>query len=201
MTPPGPNAMAPKLILTGFMAAGKSAVGRAAAARLGCRLVDSDDELVARAGKPIAAIFAEHGEAWFRALEHEVIAALADEPAPCPRCGQAQPMVISTGGGALVDECNYAALKRTGVIVCLSARPEVIAARVRRSRHARPKLLEGGKPLEERIAELMEERRAAYARADFTVDTSDLSVAESAERVLEIFARHGRGAHRCAPSA
>ena len=58
---PGDNAR--KLILTGFMATGKSAVGRATAARLGWRLVDSDDEIVARAGKPIARIFAEHGEA------------------------------------------------------------------------------------------------------------------------------------------
>lgn len=198
--------MAPKLILTGFMATGKSAVGRAVAARLGWRLVDSDAELVARAGKPIPAIFAEHGEAQFRALEREVIAALADDPARCPQCGEPRPAVISTGGGALVDEGNYRALKRAGVIVCLSARPEVIAARVRRSPHKRPKLLEGGKPLETRIAELMEERRAAYARAAFTVDTSDLSVAQSAERVLEVFGRHGgsqhrRNAHRCAPSA
>jgi shikimate kinase len=197
--------MAPKLILTGFMATGKSAVGRAAAARLRWRLVDSDAELVARAGKPIPAIFAEHGEAQFRALEREVIAALADDPALCPQCGEPRPAVISTGGGALVDERNYLALKRAGVIICLSARPEVIAARVRRSPHKRPKLTEGGRPLEARIAELMEERRAAYARADFTVDTSDLSVAQSAERVLEIFGRHGRSAHRsahrCAPSA
>jgi hypothetical protein len=51
----------------------------------------------------------------------------------------------------------------------------------------------------------MGERRATYARADFTVDTSDLSVAQSAERVLEVFGRHGtsahRSAHRCAPFA
>jgi shikimate kinase len=87
------------------------------------------------------------------------------------------------------------------MIICLSARPEIIAARVRRSPHKRPKLMEGGKPLEARITELIEERRAAYARADFTVDTSDLSVAESAERVLEIFGRHGMSAHRCVPSA
>jgi len=193
--------MAPKLILTGFMATGKSAVGRAVAARLGWRLADSDAELVARAGKPIPAIFAEQGEAQFRALEREVIAALANDPARCPQCGEPRPAVISTGGGALVDERNYLALKRVGVIICLNARPEVIAARVRRSPHKRPKLLEGGKPLETRISELMEERRAAYARADFTVDTSDLSVAQSAERVLEVFGRHGRSGHRCAPSA
>jgi shikimate kinase len=182
------------------MASGKSAVGRAVAARLGWRLIDSDAELAARAGKPIPAIFADDGEAHFRALEREVIAALAGDPALCPQCGEPRPAVISTGGGALVDERNYLALKGAGVIVCLSARPEIIAARVRRSPHKRPKLLEGGKPLEERIAELMDERRAAYARADFTVDTSDLSVAESAERVLEIFGREGRSAHRCIAS-
>ena len=196
--------MAPKLILTGFMAAGKSAVGRMVAHRLGLRLMDSDVELVTRAGKPIAEIFAHEGEAHFRALEREVIADLAANPNRCPRCGAARPMVIATGGGALVDERNYSALKRAGVIVCLAARPDVIAARVRRSREARPKLLEGGKPLEARIAELMERRREAYARADFTVDTSDLTVAGAAERVLEIFAAHGgaaAGAHRCAVSA
>jgi len=202
LTPPGSKgAMAPKLILTGFMATGKSAVGRAVAARLGWPLRDSDAELVARAGKPIPAIFAEHGEAHFRALEREVIAALADEPARCPRCGEPRPAVISTGGGALVDERNYLALKGAGVIVCLSARPEVIAERVRRAPHKRPKLLEGGQPLEARINELLEERRVAYARADYTVDTSNLSVAESAERVLEIFSRHGGRRHRCTPSA
>ena len=197
MIPPGADIVAPKLILTGFMASGKSAVGRAVAARLGWRLRDSDAELVAREGKPIPAIFADHGEAHFRALEREVIATLAADPARCPQCDKLRPAVISTGGGALVDERNYVALKRAGIIVCLSARPEVIAARVRRAPHKRPKLLEGGKPLEERIAELMKERRAAYARADFTVDTSDLSVAESAERVLDVFGHHGRSAHRC----
>ncbi|HZO81448.1 MAG TPA: shikimate kinase [Candidatus Binataceae bacterium] len=195
--------MAPKLILTGFMAAGKSAVGRAVAARLGLRLRDSDAELVARAGRPIEEIFARDGEAHFRALEREVIAELAADAERCPRCGAARAAVISTGGGALVDERNHAALKRAGVIVCLTARPEVVAARVRRSRETRPKLLEGGKPLEQRIAELMEERRTAYARADFTVDTSDLTVAEAAERVIEIFTAHGgaaAGAHQCAAS-
>jgi shikimate kinase len=196
--------MAPKLILTGFMAAGKSAVGRVVAARLGLHLMDSDAELVARAGKPIAEIFARDGEPRFRALEREVIAGLAANPNRCPQCGAARPMVLATGGGALIDERNYTALKRAGVIVCLTARPGIIAARVRRSRETRPKLLEGDKPLEARIAELMEQRREAYARADFTVDTSDLTIAGVAERVLEIFAAHGgvgAGAHRCAASA
>src|ERR1700687_1054817 len=136
--------MAPKLILTGFMATGKSAVGRMVGARLGWRLVDSDTALAARAGKPIPAIFAEDGEARFRELEREVIAGLADNPDRCPQCGEPRPAVISTGGGALVDELNYAALKNAGVIICLVARTEIIAARVRRSRLVWAQVVQGG---------------------------------------------------------
>jgi len=168
-------AIKPKVVLTGFMASGKSAVGRALAARLGRRFVDSDHEIVARAGKPVAQIFAEDGEAAFRRLEREVIASLAAAP---------EPAVIATGGGALVDDANYAALSCVGTVVCLVARPEVIARRVSASSVARPKLTEGNLPLEERITQLMHERQAAYARAAITVDTSDLTVSAAADRVL-----------------
>ena len=98
-----------------------------------------------------------------------------------------------------MDEANYHALNRAGVIICLSARPEVIARRVERSRTRRPKLLEGGKPLRERIAELMEQRKEAYARAEAIVDTSDLSLERAADKVLTVFIEHG--ARRCATSA
>jgi shikimate kinase len=164
-----------KVVLTGFMATGKSAVGRALAARLGRRFVDTDHEIVVRAGKPVAQIFADDGEAAFRRLEREVIARLADAP---------EPAIIATGGGALVDDDNYAALSRTGTIVCLAARPEIIARRVAASNISRPKLAEGGLPLEQRIVELMESRKSAYARAAIVIDTSDLTIEAAAERVL-----------------
>ncbi len=176
------TAITPKVILTGFMATGKSAVGRTLAARLGRRFVDSDHEIVARAGKPIALIFAEDGEAAFRRLEREVIANLAQAP---------EPAVIATGGGALVDDANYEALSRAGTIVALAARPEVIARRVSASNVPRPKLAEGNLPLERKIVELMEARQGAYARAAITIDTSDLNVEAAAERVLR--ALEGRG--------
>jgi shikimate kinase len=184
--------MTPKLILTGFMATGKSAVGPLVARRLGWRFVDSDAAIVARAGRPIAAIFAEDGEPRFRALEHEVIAALAGDRRRCPQCKGPLPAVISTGGGALVDESNAAALRGAGVVICLSARPDVIAARVGRSPAKRPKLMEGGKPLGERIHELMAERATAYARAHVSVDTSDVSVERVVERVIDAFVAEAR---------
>jgi shikimate kinase len=164
-----------KVVLTGFMATGKSAVGRALAARLHCRFIDSDHEIVARAGKPIAAIFADDGEAAFRRLERQVIADLAAAP---------ESAVIATGGGAMVDDGNYAALAQAGTIVCLTARPEVIARRVSAGNVIRPKLIEGNLPLDARIVELMEARKDVYARASIIIDTSDLTVDAAAARVL-----------------
>jgi shikimate kinase len=184
--------MTPKLILTGFMATGKSAVGPLVAHRLSWRFMDSDAEIVRRAGKPIAEIFGERGEAHFRELERTVIAEMAESRARCAQCRQLRPAVIATGGGALVDDANARTLKRAGVVILLSARAEVIAARVERSRTVRPKLLEGGRPLAERIAELSAERAAAYARADATVDTSDLTPEGAAERVVDVYIEHAK---------
>ena len=191
--------MAPRLILTGFMGTGKSSVAPIVARRLSWTLIDSDNILVARAGKSIAAIFEDDGEAEFRRLEREVIATLSSELPHCAQSGNPRPAVIATGGGVLADEINYRALNRFGVIICLSARPEVIARRVEKSRTRRPMLLEGGKPLNERIAELLAQRRDAYARAEATVDTSELTVEQAAEKVIAAFIEHG--ARRCAPSA
>lgn len=191
--------MSPKLFLTGFMGSGKSAVGPIVAQRLGWRFIDSDSEIVHRAGGPIAELFTAHGEAHFRRLEREVIAELAGDPRRCPQCRGMRPAVIATGGGVLVDESNCAALKSAGVVVCLTARPEVLAQRVTRSRTRRPKLTEGGKPVLERIRELMAERASSYARADVTVDTSDLSPDQAADQVITEFAV--RGVSRCRPSA
>ncbi len=182
--------MASSVILTGFMATGKSAVARALARRLGWRQIDCDAEIAARAGKSIPEIFRTAGEAHFRALEREVIDAIANNPERCAQCGQRRPAVIATGGGALVDPRNHAQLSRAGVIVCLTARPEVIARRVGASVKSRPMLTEGGKPLNERIAELMEARREAYARAALTIDTSDLNIDQVVEAIVATLARN-----------
>jgi len=185
--------MAPKLILTGFMATGKSVVARALARRLSWRLLDSDAEIVRRAGRPIPEIFRLHGENYFRALEHSVIADIANDRRRCPQSGKPLPAIVATGGGTIVDRANFDLLHRAGVIVCLVARPEVIAKRVgSAAAKSRPMLTQGGKPLDQRIVELIEARRAAYGRAPLTVDTSDLNVEQVADAVLKAFAVYGR---------
>jgi shikimate kinase len=191
--------MTPKLIITGFMATGKSAVGPLVARRLGWTFVDSDAVIVARAKKPVAKIFADDGEERFRKFEREVIAHLSGDRRRCPQCHGSYPEVISTGGGALVDESNCSALQSAGVIICLMARPEVVAARIERSKTKRPKLTESGKSTLERVKELMTERADAYARADVRIDTSDLTADQVADLVVDAFSV--RAARRCVPSA
>src|SRR5260370_8702723 len=78
------HAMAPKVILTGFMATGKSVVSRALAKRLGWPLVDCDAILEQRAGKPISIIFSENGETHFRDLDPHLIREITPNPPPCP---------------------------------------------------------------------------------------------------------------------
>jgi shikimate kinase len=185
--------MAPKLILTGFMATGKSAVARAIARRLGWRLIDCDQRIVARAGSSIPEIFRTHGEARFRTIERDLIEEIAAERRLCPQCGNPLPAVVATGGGAILDARNFAALSRCGIVICLTARPEIIARRAGPHAASRPLLAAGGKPVRERIAELIEARRDAYARAAVTIDTSDISVEEAADATITKFAEYAKG--------
>src|ERR1700687_1869576 len=115
------DSMAPKLILTGFMATGKSAVARAIARWPAWRLIDCDDRIAARTGSSIAEIFRAHGEARFRAIERDLIAEIAAERRRCPQCANPLPAVVATGGGAILDDENFAALASCGIVVCLRA--------------------------------------------------------------------------------
>ncbi len=110
------------MALVGFMGSGKSAVGRELAVALGVPFVDTDELIVAKAG-PIAAIFAEGGEAGFRAVEAQVVTdavAVAAE----------RPCVLALGGGAVLSDAVREALKRLPHVVWLAAPPEELWARV-----------------------------------------------------------------------
>jgi shikimate kinase len=108
--------------LVGFMGAGKSAVGRELAATLGIPFVDTDDLIVAKAG-PIAAVFAERGEAGFRALEADVVTAAITA------AGE-RPCVLALGGGAVLSDAVRRALGSLAHVVWLAAPPEELWARV-----------------------------------------------------------------------
>lgn len=162
------------LVLAGFMGTGKSTVGRVVASQLRFQFLDTDELIVRRAGKPIAAIFQQDGEAAFRQLERQVVAELES----------ADRTVISTGGGLVVDPANLASLKRHALVVCLWASPESIFHRVRSHNH-RP-LLNQPDPLGT-IRGLLAARRTAYAQSDVLVSTELRSVREVALTVLHEF--------------
>ncbi|PKO21783.1 MAG: 3-dehydroquinate synthase [Chloroflexi bacterium HGW-Chloroflexi-1] len=174
---------APNIILTGFMGTGKTTVGKEVAARLGRRFVDLDDLIVERAGKSIPDIFAQDGEPAFRDLESAV----------CQELREPAGLVIATGGGAVIDPANREALSAGGVIICLEAAAEVIVARLAGG-NGRPLL--SGPDRGQRIADLLAQRADAYKPLPHHLDTSKLSIAAIAERVMGIAARLPEGGHR-----
>ncbi len=161
------------ITLVGFMGTGKSSVGRRLAKRMGVgwTFVDVDAEIERSAHMPISQIFTERGEPVFRRLERRWV----------KRMARATHQVISTGGGVFVDEELRGLLRASGAVICLTARPQVILDRVKHKLQMRP-LLRSDDPLA-RIRTLLKEREAAYAKADLTIDTSDVTIDEVVERI------------------
>ena len=167
--------MADNVILVGFMGAGKSSVGRILATRLGRCFVETDEMITATEGRPIPEIFAEKGEAHFRALEDEAVRLLALKRGD----------VIATGGGLPCGAGRAEALRAIGTVVWLSGDFGALYERALRGGD-RPML--SGKTREQADA-LYEARKPFYAKADLTVDTTGLNPDQVAAEVLK--ALHG----------
>jgi len=172
------------VVLTGFMGTGKTAIGKRLAKRLGWTFVDVDKLIEAASGLSVPRIFAERGEPVFRRLERRCIS----------RVVQGRDQIIATGGGTFVDPQSQSRLRASGPVVCLTAKPHVIFSRVGSRLAARPMLAGAADPLA-RIKHLQAQRAAAYAKADLTIDTSELSYDEIVERIWERLSPH-----LCCPS-
>jgi shikimate kinase len=159
------------IFLIGFMATGKTTVGRLLAARLGYRLVDLDEMIAREAGRTVPQIFDAEGEAGFRAREARAVAAAAAETR----------VVVSTGGGAACREDNLGTMLAAGRVVALTVTPEE-AVRRARGGAGRP-LLAGPDPLGKARA-LLAARAPFYARAHLSVDTVGRSPDDVAREVL-----------------
>lgn len=160
------------VVMVGMMGAGKTAVGRALAARLGVPFLDSDTEIERAANMTIPEIFARDGEPFFREKESQVIGRLLDGTA----------CVLSTGGGAFLSEANRRMISERGVSVWLDAALDVLWNRVRH-KDTRP-LLRTPDPRAS-LAGIFAERVPVYARADLTVASDgEASIDEMAARVI-----------------
>ena len=168
------------VFLTGFMATGKSKIGRLLASRMRRIFIATDQMIEARAGKEIAAIFADEGEESFRALERECVVEAAS--------GEA---VSALGGGAIAQAENLKAIgDADGVLICLEADVDTILERVSR-RDTRP-LLSGLSREEkrEKISSMLAERAPYYGRAHITVrSTDDRRPDDTVSELMELMRR------------
>ena len=169
------------IILVGFSYTGKTRVGREVARRLGWKYVDTDDEIVRLASKPIPEIFTQDGEPKFRDMEREILRRFCRENS----------RVISTGGGIVADAANRDLMSESGLVICLEAKPETIHKRLLRDAEENPgqevrPLLTVPDPLA-RITELKASRQSFYALSDWTVHTDLLSIDRVAEEVVRIW--------------
>jgi shikimate kinase len=161
------------VVLVGMMGAGKTAVGKALAARLGVPFLDSDAEIEKAANMTIAEIFQRDGEEFFRRRETEVIDRLLET-----QCG-----ILSTGGGAFLAERNRHLMSEKGISVWLDADLDLLWSRVK-GKNTRP-LLRTADP-RGTLRGLYEARVPVYALADLRVRADrDYSIEDMTARVTE----------------
>ena len=158
-----------KIYLVGFMAAGKTTVARALAARLGWRAEDVDELIEARERRPVADIFARQGELYFRTIEREILRLLLP----------IRHAVIATGGGTFMDLENRAAINLDGFSVWLDVPFETVLARLPADGR-RPLAADRGQ-----MERLFVARQAAYAQAHLRLEAGAAPADEIAERILE----------------
>jgi shikimate kinase len=159
------------IVLIGFMGTGKTSVGKMIAQRLKRPLIDVDKHIETVEKRKIADIFAQEGEAYFRSIETKAIAEFST----------LRGVVITTGGGSVLNPKNLEALRRGGWLVALRASPETIYERVKDSPH-RPLLL-----IPDRLSEirrLLEVRSPVYQKADFSFCTDDKTPSETTAEIL-----------------
>jgi shikimate kinase len=165
------------IFLIGYRGCGKSSVAPLVAEKLEWDVADSDQVIQDETRTTIAEIFAQHGEPAFRKMEQEAIARLSEK----------DHQVVSLGGGAPMLEQNRAVIANTGKAVYLSASAEVLWSRISGdalSDTQRPNLTDDGGLTE--VKNVLAVRDSVYAAcADCTIDSSDLTVQEVADRILD----------------
>jgi len=155
------------------MGTGKTNVGKEIARRRKWQFLDLDDLIEMKERKVIADIFARNGEPYFRRREKEALKEAARQ----------DNFVVACGGGVVIDPENIEIMRKSGILICLTAKPEVILKRTSGYGH-RPLL--NVKDPRRQIGLLLKLRHPYYALADKTIDTSKLSVKQVADKILRL---------------
>ncbi|MXY75529.1 MAG: shikimate kinase [Acidimicrobiia bacterium] len=168
--------MTSKLWLIGMMSSGKTKVGRRLTELSGFPLVDTDDQIVERAGMTIPEIFATHGEPAFRTMESEEVARIAR---------RTERLVVATGGGAILDKGSRSVMKETGLVVWL--KPPIASLIAKGKTKNRPLLL-GHDDLAVRYTEIWEARKHLYEEAaHISISMDGTTRKEAAKQVWRLW--------------
>lgn len=163
------------------MGTGKTTLGKELGRLSKYTFIDLDQEIERLEGKSIAEIFASNGESYFRNRESDLLSTLLMD--------NREPMILATGGGAILKEENLQVMKENGFIVKTEATRDEIIRRLKFKSSSRP-LLAGN--LEERVDQLLTERKDAYDFADYTIHTDQMKIGEIARSVLSIWLQVNR---------
>ncbi|MGA8028983.1 MAG: shikimate kinase [Bryobacteraceae bacterium] len=164
----------PGLYLVGFMASGKTTVGKLLADELGWSFSDIDKEIEAREGKSISQIFLESGEARFRDFETEMIGRRVS------RVEKGDPCVVALGGGAFLQPRNWELIENNGVTVWLDCSLDTVRDRLGDD-NTRPLAANRAS-----LARLFENRRPLYARADFRIEADSADAHVIVRSILDL---------------
>jgi shikimate kinase len=169
------------VFLTGFMGSGKSTIGPIVANTIGWEFYDLDKVIEQNTGMKIKDIFDVHGESYFRNLETETLTSLAHH----------DKVVIALGGGTIASDTNLERMKNAGIIVYLKLSQGTIYKRLKNKRD-RPALLQvqgessTREDLMKRINELYDKRKMYYEQSDFIIDTDNVSVGKTVDRLVKL---------------
>jgi len=172
-----PLTLSRSIVLVGLMGAGKSKIGKQLSLDFNVDFIDSDAVIEDVAGMDIPSIFELYGEAKFREIEAREIRRLID----------GKPIVLSTGGGAYIQENTRAFINDKSLSVWLKAKPETLANRISNT-DSRP-LLKGKNP-EIVLRDLAALREPLYAKAELTIDTDGLALVKAMEKVKSTITTH-----------
>ena len=169
-----------RIFLTGFMGSGKSTIGPILANTLGYDFLDIDHAIEEREGKTIRQIFRDSSEEYFRSLEGTIIKEIIGK----------KHLVVSLGGGTIVDPLNFRTISASGIVIYLKTTPGQIFMRMRHKLD-RPILTDihgerlSNEELRARIQELFLKREPFYAKADITIVTDDLKVGITVDKIVK----------------
>lgn len=174
--------------LTGFMASGKSTIGPILANTIGWDFKDIDREIEANCQMKVTEIFQSEGEEYFRSIERQVLKDLSER----------KEIIIALGGGTIADDENIKVIKNSGLLIYLKSSPSMAYLRLRYKRDRPALLFEGDdEPSRdefiERINLLLNKRKKYYEQSDFTIDTDNLAVGRTVDKLAKYILHEGIG--------